>query len=103
MRFLYGQRCREALTKRVLCHRFLQAGYVRALLSASAIMLVGANRSQKNAAGALIGGNNMAAVHAKARAVSGSFHSSAFRQWRLPPFWRPVRDSTTLAGIGGVA
>ena len=57
------------------------------IIGFGAIMLVGANPEYKDAAGHLIGGNNMAAVHL-ANAVAATCSSVLFQRLLLPPFLR---------------
>ncbi|STR42394.1 acetate permease ActP [Klebsiella michiganensis] len=57
------------------------------IIGFGAIMLVGANPAFKDAAGQLIGGNNMAAVHL-ADAVAVTCSSALSPPWPSPLFWR---------------
>lgn len=91
MRFFTVSDAREARKSVFYATGFMGYFYILTfIIGFGAIMLVGANPEYKDAAGALIGGNNMAAVHWRMRwAVTCSSASSL--QWRLPPSrrWLP--------------
>ncbi len=82
-RFFTVSDAREARKERVPMPPVLWAiSHSTFIIGFGAIMLVGANPPIKDAAGALIGGNNMAAVHL-ANAVGGNLFLGFVRQWRL--------------------
>ncbi len=91
--FLYGQRCPRSAKSVFYATGFMGYFYILTfIIGFGAIMLVGANPAYKDAAGALIGGNNMAAVHL-ANAVGGNLFLG---------FISAVAFATILAVVAGL-
>lgn len=92
MRFFTVSDAREARKSVFYATGFMGYFYILTfIIGFGAIMLVGANPAFKDAAGALIGGNNMAAVHRRMR--SAATCSSA-----LSPLWLSPPSSRWLPG-----
>lgn len=93
MRFFTVSDAREARKSVFYATGFMGYFYILTfIIGFGAIMLVGANPAYKDAAGALIGGNNMAAVHL-ANAVGGNLFLG---------FISAVAFATILAVVAGL-
>ncbi len=88
MRFFTVSDAKEARKSVLYATGFIGYFYILTfIIGFGAILLVSTNPDFKDARGALLGGNNMAAVHL-ANAVGGSVFLASSRQWPSPPSWR---------------
>lgn len=91
MRFFTVSDAREARKSVFYATGFMGYFYILTfIIGFGAIMLVGANPEYKDAAGHLIGGNNMAAVHRRMQWVA-TCSSALFQRLLSPPFLRWLR------------